>query len=300
MESPSGLGFRPRKESALDVPDEERLAAFEEAWNGAGFGFGLTFRDLLIDLDANATAAEFVREKIAGLVDDPHTRELLTPRDYPFGAKRPVVDDGYFETFNRDNVTLVDIASDPLSHVTHAGIVTVGGEQHDLDVLVFATGFDALTGSLLRPNIVGRDGLTLRDKWAAGPVTHLGLGVHGFPNLFVIAGPGSPALLINVLVGIELHVDWLADLMAAMDDRGATVAEVEEAAEATWVQHVNDRAAQTLYPLARSYYMGDEVPGKPRVFMMYAGGLRNYRRILVDAAANGYPGFELTRSHADA
>jgi cyclohexanone monooxygenase len=299
LESPSGLGFRPRKESALDVPEEERLAAFEEAWNGAGFGFGLTFRDLLIDLDANATAAEFVRQKIAGLVVDPDTRELLTPRDYPFGAKRPVVDDGYFETFNRDNVTLVDIASDPLSHVTTTGVETVGGEQHELDVLVFATGFDALTGSLLRPNIVGRDGLTLREKWAAGPVTHLGLGMHGFPNLFVIAGPGSPALLINVLVGIELHVDWLAGLLTAMDDQGATVVEVEEAAETAWVQHVNERAAQTLYPLARSYYMGDEVPGKPRVFMMYAGGLRNYRRILVDTAADGYTGFELRRSHAN-
>lgn len=299
MESPSGLGFRPRKESALDVPEEERLAAFEEAWNGAGFGFALTFRDLLTDLDANATVAEFVRGKIAGLVDDPETRELLTPRDYPFGTKRPVVDNGYFETFNRDNVTLVDIAADSLARVTATGLETVGGAHHDLDVLVFATGFDALTGSLLRPNIVGRNGLTLRDKWSAGPVSYLGIGVHGFPNMFVLAGPGSPALLINVLVGIELHVDWLADLMTTMDDKGAPVVEVEAAAESDWVKHVNERASQTLYPLARSYYMGDEVPGKPRVFMMYAGGLRNYRRILVDTARDDYAGFELTRDHAD-
>jgi cation diffusion facilitator CzcD-associated flavoprotein CzcO len=299
MDSPSGLGFRPRKESALDVPEEERRAAFEEAWNGAGFGFGLTFRDLLTDLDANATAAEFVREKIAGLVHDPETRELLTPRDYPFGAKRPVVDDGYFETFNRDNVTLVDIAADPLESLTATGVRTMSGAKHDLDVLVFATGFDALTGSLLRPNIVGRDGLTLKEKWAAGPVSHLGIGVHGFPNMFILAGPGSPALLINVLVGIELHVDWLADLMAAMEAKGASVVEVEAAAEKEWVQHVNERADQTLYPLARSYYMGDEIPGKPRVFMMYAGGLRNYRRILIDTAADDYTGFELTRTRAD-
>jgi cation diffusion facilitator CzcD-associated flavoprotein CzcO len=299
MESPSGLGFRPRKESALDVPAHEREAAFEEAWNGAGFGFGLTFRDLLTDLDANATAAEFVRQKIAGLVDDPRTRELLTPRDYPFGAKRPVVDDGYFETFNRENVTLVDIAADPLARVTATGVETVGGQHHDLDVLVLATGFDALTGSLLRPNVVGRAGLTLREKWAAGPVSHLGIGVHGFPNMFVLAGPGSPALLINVLVGIELHVDWLADLMAAMEDKGASIVEVDADAEARWVQHVNERAEQTLYPLARSYYMGDEVPGKPRVFMMYAGGLRNYRRILIETATDDYAGFGFTRSHAD-
>ncbi len=151
------------------------------------------------------------------------------------------------------------------------------------------------TGSLLRPTVVGRDGLTLREKWSAGPVSHLGLGTHGFPNMFVIAGPGSPALLINVLVGIELHVDWLADLMAYMDARAVTVAEVETAAEASWVEHVNQRAQQTLYPLARSYYMGDEVPGKPRVFMMYSGGLRNYQRILADCVADSYAGFEFTK-----
>lgn len=294
LDSPSGLGFRPRKESALDVPEAERLAAFEEAWNGSGFGFSLTFRDLLTDLEANKTAAEFVRGKIAGLVDDPEVRELLTPRGYPFGAKRPVVDDGYFETFNRDNVTLVDIASDPLERLTATGVRTVGGQEFDVDVLVFATGFDALTGSLLRPEIVGRDGLTLREKWSAGPVSHLGIGVHGFPNMFVLAGPGSPALLINVLVGIELHIDWLADLLVAVEKQGASVVEVQAEAESEWTRLLNERADQTLYPLARSYYMGDEIPGKPRVFMMYAGGLRNYRRILEETAAGDYTGFELT------
>lgn len=300
QESPSGLGFKPRKESALDVREAERLEAFEEAWDGAGFGFSLTFRDILIDLEANGTAADFVREKIAGLVEDPEVRELLTPRGYPFGAKRPVVDDGYFTTFNRNDVTLVDIAADPLEGMTPTGLRTASGGTHDLDVLVFATGFDALTGSLLRPEVVGREGVMLKEKWSAGPVSHLGLGIHGFPNMFVIAGPGSPALLINVLVGIELHVDWIADLLADMDRRGAVEVEVEEQAEARWVAHVNERAEQTLYPLARSYYMGDEVPGKPRVFMMYAGGLRNYRRILEECAANDYAGFAFTRSLTDA
>ena len=295
LASPSGLGFRPRKESVLDVPADERAAAFEDAWNGAGFGFALTFRDILLDEDANRTAADFIRGKIAGIVEDPQVRELLTPRDHPFGAKRPVVDDGYFATFNRDDVSLADIRRDPIERADPGGLVLASGARHDLDVLIFATGFDAMTGSLLRPEITGRDGLTLRRKWAAGPVTYLGLGTHGFPNMFVLAGPGSPALLINVLVGIELHVDWLAALLAAMDARGVTVAEVTAGAERQWGELLNQRAQQTLYPRARSYYMGDEIPGKPRGFMLYAGGLRNYRAVLAEVAGDGYRGFEFTR-----
>lgn len=295
LASPSGLGFRPRKESALDVSPEEREAAFEQAWNGAGFGFALAFRDILLDEAANAEAADFIRGKISAIVTDPQARDLLTPRDHPFGAKRPVVDDGYFATFNRDNVSLVDIRDDPVERVSATGLVLASGAKHDLDVLVFATGFDAMTGSLLRPEIVGRDGLTLSRKWQAGPVTYLGLGTHGFPNMFVIAGPGSPALLINVLVGIELHVDWLAALFAEMDSVGATVVEVGDQAERDWGTHLDRRAQETLYPKARSYYMGDEVPGKPRGFMLYSGGLRDYRRILDECAADGYRGFELTK-----
>ncbi|OUS96777.1 NAD(P)/FAD-dependent oxidoreductase [Rhodococcus sp. NCIMB 12038] len=295
LESPTGLGFRPRKESALEVSEAERTAAFETAWDGAGFGFALTYRDLLLDIDANATAAEFIRDKIAATVKDPSVRDLLTPQGYPFGAKRPVVDDGYFETFNRDDVTLVDIRTDGLVRVTSEGLETESGKTFPLDVLVFATGFDAMTGSLLRPEIVGRDGLTLREKWSNGPTTHLGLGTHGFPNMFVIAGPGSPALLINVLVGIELHVDWIVELLAEADNRGTEVIEVEAEAEAAWGAHLEQRAQETLYPKARSYYMGDEIPGKPRVFMLYSGGLRNYRRLLTDCAAGNYSGFELTK-----
>jgi cation diffusion facilitator CzcD-associated flavoprotein CzcO len=294
LASPSGLGFRPRRESVLEVDPAEREAAFEQAWNGAGFGFALTFRDILLDEAANATAADFIRAKIAGIVEDPHVRDLLTPRDHPFGAKRPVVDDGYFATFNRDDVDLVDIRSDPIERADGDGLVLASGARHDLDVIVFATGFDAITGSLLRPEVVGRDGLTLREKWAAGPVTHLGLGTHGFPNMFVIAGPGSPALLINVLVGIEVHVDWLAALLAEADARGAAAVEVESQAEREWGAHLQRRAQETLYPRARSYYMGDEVPGKPRGFMLYAGGLRGYRRILSECAADGYRGFTFT------
>jgi cation diffusion facilitator CzcD-associated flavoprotein CzcO len=291
LASPSGLGFRPRREATLEVSDEVREEAFEQAWNGSGFGFALTFRDILLDDDANAQAAEFIRGKIAGLVEDPSTRELLTPRDYPFGAKRPVVDDGYFETFNRDDVDLVDIRTDPIARATPTGIELESGARHDVDALVFATGFDAITGSLLRPEIVGRDGVTLRERWAAGPVTYLGLGVHGFPNMFVIAGAGSPALLINVLVGIELHVDWLAGLLDRMRTTGASAVEVTSEAEQAWARTLDELASATLYPRARSYYMGDELPGKPRGFMLYSGGLRNYRSTITRVAEDGYDGF---------
>lgn len=291
LASPSGLGFHPRKEATVEVPEEKRNEIFEQAWNGSGFGFGLAFRDLLVDEQANTLAADFIRNKIATIVSDPDVREKLTPRDHPFGAKRPVVDNGYFASFNRPNVSLVDIRSDPIKGLRPEGLELTSGEVHHLEVLVFATGFDAITGSLLRPEVVGRDGLTLREAWAAGPVTYLGLGTHGFPNMFIIAGPGSPGLLVNVLVGIEQHVDWLADLFDDMDARQVTRVEAEQDAQDDWVTHLRERAEQTLYPKARSYYMGDEVPGKPRVFMLYTGGLRAYRDLLAACVADGYAGY---------
>lgn len=293
--SPSGLGTVPiSRTSALDVSDEERRERYEQFWASAGFGFALAYYDILRDQKANDTAADFIRGKIAEKIDDPALREKLLPRDFPFAAKRPSVDSGYFETFNRDNVTLADIREDPLEAMTTRGIRTVGGVEHELDVLVYATGFDALTGSLLRPRITGRDGLTLREKWAAGPVTQLGIAVHGFPNMFIIAGPGSPSLLSNVLLSTEQHVDWIAALLANLHASGLEVVEATEAAEQEWVAHVNERAQETLYPRASSYYMGDEVPGKPHVFMPYSGGVRGYRRILERVVAEGYSGFELT------
>jgi cyclohexanone monooxygenase len=296
-DSPSGLGFVPNKQSALEVSPEERRAAYEDGWRRLGFGFALTYRDVLLDERANATAADFIRDKIAMAVEDPETRELLTPRDHPFGAKRPCVDSGYFQTFNRDNVELVDIRADPIEGMTEHGIVTASGRGFDLDDVIFATGFDAMTGSLLQPEIVGRGEQTLRDAWADGPQTYLGLGVAGFPNLFIIAGPGSPSLLSNVLVSIEQHVDWLAQLLAHVDEEGADEVEVEEEAQHRWVAHVNKRAQETLYPRARSYYMGDEVPGKPHVFMPYSGGVRDYRRILERIADDDYRGFVRRRVH---
>jgi len=295
--SPSGLGAVPiSRTSALEVTEEERLSRYEEFWTTAGFGFALVYYDILRDQAANDTAADFVRAKIAAKIDDPVTREKLLPRDFPFAAKRPSVDSGYFETFNRDNVTLADIREDPLEEMTATGIRTAGGVVHELDVVVFATGFDALTGSLLRPDIRGRGGVSLREKWSAGPVTQLGLAVNGFPNLFIIAGPGSPSLLSNVLLSTEQHVDWIAELLTHLAATGHDVVEATHEAEQSWVAHVNERAQETLYPKAASYYMGDEVAGKPHVFMPYSGGVRGYRRILEKVVAEGYSGFELSSS----
>ncbi|MBN9097566.1 MAG: NAD(P)/FAD-dependent oxidoreductase [Pseudonocardia sp.] len=295
--SPSGLGFKPSRFSALEVTPEERRATYEAAWERMGFGFILAYYDLILDEAANDTASEFIREKIGAQVDDPEIREKLIPRGFPFGTKRPSVDSDYYPTFNRDNVTLVDVRTDPIERVTPTGIDTASG-HHDLDVLVFATGFDAMTGSLLRPEIIGRDGRSLREHWVAGPQTYLGLFTHGFPNLFVIAGPGSPSLLSNVLLSIEQHVDWLAELLTHMREQGADLVEATAEAEAGWVAHVNERADATLYPRAKSYYMGDEIEGKPRVFMPYVGGVRGYRRILEKVVADGYDGLDFSAVRA--
>ncbi len=290
--SPSGLGFVPTKTSALDVPAAEREAHYEEQWKTAGFGFLLAYPDLMLDERANDTAADFIRAKIAEKVDDPERAELLIPFGHPFGAKRPPVDSGYFETFNRPDVTLVDINAAPIESFTAHGLRTAHAE-YELDVVVFATGFDAMTGALLQPDITGRAGRTLREEWAAGPQTYLGLTVHHFPNMFVIAGPGSPSVLSNVLVSIEQHVDWLADLLDHVAEIGAEEIEADGEAQQEWVREVNSRAEATLYPRARSYYMGDEIPGKPRVFTPFVGGVRGYRRICDKVAADGYTGLHL-------
>lgn len=297
LNSPSGLGFVPSKQSALDATPEQRREHYEQAWNTMGFGFALAYYDLLRDQKANDTAAEFIREKIGAQIEDPAVREKLLPRGFPFAAKRPSVDSDYFPTFNRDNVTLADIREHPITDVTPSGLHTTGA-FHDLDMIVFATGFDALTGSLLRPTITGSGGQTLKQKWSAGPVTHLGLQVAGFPNMFIIAGPGSPSLLSNVLLSTEQHVDWISQLLEHLRSRDLDVVEATVEAEQAWVAHVNERAQETLYPSAPSYYNGDEIPGKPRVFMPYVGGVRGYRRILEQVVADGYQGFELRGAHA--
>ena len=289
----SGLNRDMNRVSALEVSEQERERVFEENWNGAGFGFILCFSDLLRSHAANRTAVDFLAGKIIEAVTDPQVADLLTPKDYPFGAKRPSVDTGYYGAFNRDNVTLVDVKASPIQEITESGVRTSDAE-YPLDVLVFATGFDAMTGALARIDVRGRDGQSLQDKWAAGPRTYLGMATAGFPNLFVIAGPGSPSVLTNVMVSIEQHVEWLGDLVEHLREKGLATAEATLEAENDWVEHVNEIASATLYPEANSWYLGANVPGKPRVFMPYPGGLRAYRRKCTEVAEQDYAGFQLT------
>ena len=281
--------------SALAATPEERMACYEDAWRVGGLRFRAAFSDVLTDAAANETASAFIRAKIAQIVHDPATAELLTPRDHGFATKRPPIDTEYFETFNRDNVTLVDLRASPIEAITPTGIRTAAAE-HELDMIVFATGFDAMTGPLLALDIAGRGGQRLRDAWAAGPRSYLGLQIAGFPNLFTVTGPGSPSVLCNMPTAIEQHVDWITDCIAHV--RGRQLRRIEPTKEAAdrWVSHVNEAAAATLLPMASSsWYLGANVPGKPRVFMPYAGGLTRYAGICEEVARKDYEGFVLGR-----
>jgi cation diffusion facilitator CzcD-associated flavoprotein CzcO len=289
----NGHPFNLSDQSALEVSAEERQALYEKAWEHGGLKFRATFHDLLMDKAANDTAAEFIRAKIRDIVKDPATAEALTDFDHPYAAKRPPIDTNYFETFNRDNVTLVDVRKDPIERITKTGIRT-RDHEYNLDIIVFATGFDAMTGALLRIDIAGRDGTTLKQAWAAGPRTWLGLQVPKFPNLFTITGPGSPSVLCNMPVAIEQHVEWITDCIAHLNARGIDRIEATEDAAERWGAHVNDAANATLLPQAKSsWYLGANVPGKPRAFMPYAGGLARYRATCAEVAAKGYEGFSL-------
>ena len=277
---------------ALDDGDNERRAKYEARWNRGGLTFMSVYNNLAIDKAANDTAADFVREKIAEIVGDPETAKLLQPNNHPIGSKRICIDTDYFATFNRPNVTLVDIRSNPIEEIT-ANAVRTGAEDYEVDALVLATGFDAMTGSVAKIDIRGRDGRTLNQKWAEGPKTYLGLMSAGFPNLFIITGPGSPSVLSNMIVSIEQHVDWITDCIAWMRDRGLDAMEARTDAEDKWVAHVNEVARTTLYPQANSWCMGANIPGKPQIFMPYIGGVGAYRQICNEIAANGYEGFAM-------
>ncbi len=292
-ESAAGILARaPGEKSALEVADEERREEFESRWQQGGFALGGAFIDLGLNLEANETAAEFVRSKIRETVNDPATAELLCPRDYPFATKRLCVDTGYFETFNRDNVSLVDVKTVPIEEITPNGLRT-GGKEYEFDCLVFATGFDAMTGALSNIDIRGRDGMVLTQKWEHGPRSYLGLQIAGFPNLFTITGPGSPSVLSNMIVSIEQHVDWISDCLTYLREHEMPTIEATVKAEDEWVDHVNQVADLTLFPLANSWYLGANIPGKPRVFMPYVGGVGNYAVKCQQVAAGGYEGFAL-------
>ncbi len=277
--------------SALALTPEERRRVYARGWAiGGGPSFLFAFDDLLKNPEANETAAEFVRAKIRELVEDPQVAEALTPTDHPIGTKRICLDTDYYATYNRDNVTLVDVRRTPIEEIVPQGVRT-STTVYDLDCLAFATGFDAMTGALFAVDIEGREGRSLRAKWSDGPRAYLGLATAGFPNLFMVTGPGSPSVLSNMPVSIEQHVDWITDCIAYARDRGSDVIEAAPDAEDRWVEHVNEVANDTLMPMANSWYVGANIPGKPRVFMPYVGGVGEYRKICDEKAARGYEGF---------
>jgi cyclohexanone monooxygenase len=292
-EARNGIYTELPDKGALDDGDDERRAKYEARWNRGGLTFMAAYNNLALDQAANDTAAGFVRDKIAEIVEDPQTANLLQPNDHPIGSKRICIDTDYFATFNRPNVTLVDIKSDPIEEIL-PNAVRSGGKDYEVDALVLATGFDAMTGSVAKIDIRGRNGQTLNRKWAEGPKTYLGLMSAGFPNLFIITGPGSPSVLSNMIVSIEQHVDWITDCVAWMRDHNLDSMEARQDAEDKWVAHVNEVAQGTLYPRANSWYMGANIPGKPQIFMPYIGGVGAYRQICNDVAAKGYEGFEMT------
>jgi cyclohexanone monooxygenase len=289
----AGIIFESSDQSALDVGVQERQREYERRWLGGGANFMRAFNDLAVNKASNDTAADFVRAKIRATVKDPTVAETLIPQGYAIGTKRICIDDGYFETFNRDNVTLVDIRKQPIEEITPTGVCTTAGEYR-LDTLVFATGFDSGTGSFTSVDITGRAGVKLKDRWSAGPKTYLGLMSVGFPNLFLIVGPGSPSILTNVVASIEQHVEWVGGCLRYLRDNGLATIEPKREAERRWVDHVKEVADKTLYPQTNSSYMGANIAGKPRVFLPYIGGLGTYRQICDDIAAKGYEGFDLT------
>jgi cation diffusion facilitator CzcD-associated flavoprotein CzcO len=292
MASGGGSPHQPHPVPALEASEQERRAAYEKRWQLGGVLFSKTFSDQMLNMAANDTARIFWEEKIRAVVDDPQIAEWLIPSDHPIGTKRICTDDNYFQTFNRDNVTLVNLRVTPILRMDAAGIVT-SAAHYDLDALVLATGFDAMTGSVDKLNIVGRGGETLNRAWGSGPVTYLGLGIPGFPNLFNISGPGSPSVLANMALHSELHVDWIANAIGYLDAHRASAMEASQAAAADWTDECTRRAAESLMPRANSWYLGANVPGKPRVFMPYIGGFGTYGQIIADVAAAGYQGFEL-------
>jgi cyclohexanone monooxygenase len=294
FDTPFGIaGYPPPVKSALDATEEERLRAYEVKWaEGGSISFLYSFTDLLIDRASNETASEFVRRKIRATVKDPKTAELLCPSDHPIGTKRLILDTDYYETYNRDNVTLVDIKSKPIKEITPTGLRTADAD-YVLDAIVFATGFDAMTGAMKEIDIRTDAGMSVREKWEHGPHTYLGIMISGFPNLFMITGPQSPGVKSQMILACEQHVDWIADCVQYLRDHEFSRIEAEKDAEDAWVQHNNTVADRTLYPLANSWYVGANIPGKPRVFMPYVGGVAAYKKKCDEIAGRGYEGFRL-------
>jgi cyclohexanone monooxygenase len=287
--------FTPLGRKAVDVDADEREREFDRRWEGGGPQFLVAFDDLIVDAEANGYAADYVRRRIAETVADPETAARLTPTGYPLGCKRLCNDTGYYETFNRPNVTLVDLTRCPIRGFTAAEVLTADA-RYPLDVLVLATGFDALTGALTAVDVRGEDGHGLAQAWRDGPVSHLGLMVAGFPNLFTVTGPGSPSLLSNMVTSIEQHVEWIDRCLADLRARGLSRIEARREAQQAWSRTVAEVAGATVFaaPNCSSYYRGDNIAGKSRTFLPYAGGVHTYQQILQDEVEAGYPGFHLS------
>jgi cyclohexanone monooxygenase len=279
----------------LEATPEERQTAFEKRWELGGVLFSKTFADQMIDLEANEEARKFYEEKVRAVIDDPDVADLLIPNDHPIGTKRICTDTNYFQTFNRPHVTLVSVRRTPIESIDATGINT-SDSHYDVDAIVLATGFDAMTGALAKIDIVGWGGRMLRDDWAGGPRTYLGLCVDGFPNLFLVSGPGAPAVLANMVLHAEAHVNWIADAITYLDDHGDAAIEATADAVGNWNAELNRRADATLFPKANSWYMGANVPGKPRVFMLFLGGFGAYLDICNEVADAGYKGFSLYKA----
>jgi cyclohexanone monooxygenase len=293
---PTGFYFPFNLTPALQASAEEREKNYEESWARGGLPFLGAFGDLLFEKDANDTIADFARRKIRSIVKDPATADLLCP-DNVFGCKRLCVDTGYFETYNLPHVKLIDVSKTPIERFTADGI-EVDGIEYPCDAVVTATGFAAMTGSFDRIRILGRGGLTLAEKWRAGPRTYLGLATVGFPNLFMITGPGSPSVLASMIQAIEQHVDWLADLIGHMRDIGARAIEPRLEQEDAWVEHVNEVSKVSLRSTCSSWYVGANIPGRPRVFMPYIGGFPIYVQKCNEVMSNGFDGFVLEGAKA--
>ena len=292
--TPNGHPFDISDRLVSDVNEDQRNDIYEKAWEKGGLQFRATFNDLVTDRDANKTASEFIKDKIRTTVLNKKFASILSDIDHPYAGKRPPIDSHYFETFNRKNINLIDLRADPIKHIDHKGIQT--NENHfDLDIIVFATGYDAMTGPLLNMNITGKANLKLSDLWKEGPKTFLGLQMPGFPNLFTVTGPGSPSVLTNMPMAIEQHVEWIRDCISYMNKKGYSLIETSKKASEDWGDVVNAVANKTLLPTVKhSWYLGANIPGKPQVFMPYAGGLPKYNEICNESKNNNYKGFNLT------
>ena len=289
----SGILYEYSQRATSEATPQERQQEYERRWQRGGANFTHAFNDIFVNKQSNDSAAEFVRDKIRGIVKDPEVAALLAPTDHAIGTKRICVDTDYYQTFNEAHVRLVDLRATPITDIVAAGIRTPA-TTYELDSIVFATGYDAVTGALDRIDIRGPGGRALKEKWSEGPRTYLGIMTAGFPNLFFITGPGSPSVLTNVVVAIEQHVDWIARCLQHMQTRQLGVAEPTASAEDAWVERVNQVAAGTLFPSTKSWYMGANIPGKPAVFLPFVGGFGNYRAICEEVVMQAYRGFQFT------